>query len=34
MEKVIYDLEQFPNFHSGIFYDFKNNITKKLFFKE
>jgi len=28
MEKVIYDLEQFPNFHSGIFYDFKNNITK------
>ena len=30
MERVVYDLEQFPNFHSGVFYDIDLK-TKKVF---
>jgi len=30
MDKVVYDLEQFPNFHSGVFYDIDLK-TKKIF---
>jgi len=30
MDRVVYDLEQFPNFHSGVFYDIDLK-TKKVF---